>query len=226
VPADTVDETAPGSGVSLGVVDDTCDARILAELELAGGPLRWAANVTVGPPHYTPDRRPFLSLADEINDRQHDPARDAALGDADRAAWVEDLFERAFETASAMDLDYWRARIARPLRPDERRNQIPGDGVPDPTRAMGGEDRLRDPEIAIPAPSATIPLPLSQRARERHRDLSDIAALESWVREHPDRLAEIVRAPFVDTGSPCTCPPSCATATPGRCRWPGGSTTC
>ncbi|MGH8933053.1 MAG: hypothetical protein ACRDZO_21110 [Egibacteraceae bacterium] len=205
VPADTVDERAPG--VSLGVVDDTCDAQIVAELALAGGPVRCTANVTVGPPQYAPDRRPFLSLADEINDRQHDPGRDAALSDADRAAWVEDLFERAFETASAMDLDFWRAVIARGLRPDERRSRIPGDGVPQPTRAMGGEDRLRDPEIAIPEPSANIPLPLSERARERHRDLSDLAALESWVREHPDRLGEIIRAPFANTGFSMQMPP-------------------
>ncbi|MGH8909251.1 MAG: hypothetical protein ACRD0K_22845 [Egibacteraceae bacterium] len=205
VPADTVDEGTPG--VSLGVIDDTCDAQIVAELTLASGPVRCTANVTVGPPQYAPDRRPFLSLADEINDRQHDPGRDAALSDADRAAWVEDLFERAFETAAAMDLDFWRAVIARPLRPEERRSRIPGDGVPQPTRAMGGEDRLRDPEIAIPEPSANIPLPLSERARERHRDLSDLAALESWVRENPDRLAEIVRAPFADTGFSMQMPP-------------------
>jgi hypothetical protein len=148
VPADTVDESSVG--VSLGVVDDTCDARISAELVLASGSMRCTANVTVGPPHYAPDRRPFLSLADEINDRQHDPQRDAALSDADRAAWVEDLFERVFETASAMDLDFWRAQAARQLLPDERRSPIPGDGVPEPTRAMGGADRLRDRTSPFP----------------------------------------------------------------------------
>lgn len=206
VPNDTVDESSPGS--SLGVVDDTCDARIVAELALAGGPVRCTANVTVGPPQYSPDRRPFLSLADEVNDRQHDPQRDAALSDADRAAWVEDLFERAFETASAMDLDYWRAQRARQLRPDEQRTPpIPGDGVPAETRAMGGADRLRDPNIAVPEPSANIPLPLSERARQRHRDLSDLAVLEAWVRENPDRMGELIRAPFANTGFSMQMPP-------------------
>ncbi|MGH8886004.1 MAG: hypothetical protein ACRDYX_12680 [Egibacteraceae bacterium] len=205
VPSDTVDESPPGS--SLGVIDDTCDARVSAELVLAGGPLRCTANVTVGPPHYAPDRRPFLSLADEVNDREHDPQRDAALSAADRAVWVEDLFERAFETASATDVDFWRAQRARQLRPDELRSAIPGDGVPGPTRAMGGQDRLRDPNIAVPEPSANIPLPLSGRARERHRDLSDLTVLESWVRENPDRMGEIVRPPFANTGFSMQMPP-------------------
>jgi hypothetical protein len=205
VPADTVDESSPG--VSLGVVDDTCDARVVAELAVANGTLRCGANVTVAPPHYAPDRRPFLSLADEINDRQHDPQRDSALSAADRAAWVEDLFERVFETASAMDLDFWRAQRARQLRPNEQRSAIPGDGVPDPTRAMGGADRLRDPNIAVPEPSADIPLPLSERARQRHRSLSDLRDLESWVKENPNRLVEIVRPPFANTGQSMQMPP-------------------
>lgn len=205
VPADTVDESSPG--VSLGVVDDTCDARVVTELALAGGMLRCGANVTVGPPQYAPDRRPFLSLADELNDRQYDPRRDAALSADDRAGWVEDLFERVFETASAMDLDFWRAQQARQLQPDEQRSPIPGDGVPAPTRAMGGADRLRDPNIAVPPPSADIPLPLSERARQRHRALSDVRVLESWVRENPARLGELVRLPFVDTGQSMQMPP-------------------
>ncbi|WP_156045364.1 MULTISPECIES: hypothetical protein [Actinomycetes] len=42
----------------------------------------------VGPPHFAPDRRPFLSLADEINDREDDPTRDAALTPQELDAWV------------------------------------------------------------------------------------------------------------------------------------------
>lgn len=193
-PFDTIDERP--ELVSLGVVDDTCDARIVVELALGGGTLRCSGNVTVAPPHYAPDRRPFLSLADELNDRQHDPGRDTALSAEDRATWVEDLFERVFETAALMDLDFWRSARGRELQANERRAPIPGDGVPEPNRAMGGADRLRDAEITIEAPSPDVPLPLSARARERHRDLSDLSTLEAWVRENPARMGELIRPPF------------------------------
>ena len=195
VPADTVDETAQGR--SLGVVDDTCDARLVVELALAAGPMRCRANIGAGPPQYAPDRRPFLSLADEINDRQHDRLRDQSLTDDELARWIEDLFERVFETVLAMDVDWWRALAARPLAPDERRpSAIPGDGVPQPERAMGGLDRLRDGDIAIPPPSPNQPQPLSQRARDRHRNLSDLKQLIALVRGHPNRIEELVRPTF------------------------------
>lgn len=196
VPADTFDERASGAR-SLGVVDDACDARIDAELRLGGTRLRCRATVAAGPPHFAPDRRPFLSLADELNDRQHDPGRDTAMTAEDRDAWVEDLFERIFETVADFDVDFWRSQLARNLPPAERRQPpISGDGIPEPNRAMGGADRLRDPEIAIPAPSDAQPQPLAERARERHRNLSDLAELRAFVRDNPDRVDQLVRRPF------------------------------
>jgi hypothetical protein len=195
VPADTVDVTA--NDLSLGVVDDTCDARLVAELALAAGQMRCRANISAGPPQYAPDRRPFLSLADEINDREHDRRRDQSLSDEELARWIEDLFERVFETVLAMDVDWWRASAARTLAPDERRpSPIPGDGVPQRERAMGGLDRLRDADIAIPPPSPNQPQPLSQRARDRHRNLSDLKQLVALVRAHPERIEQLVRPTF------------------------------
>ena len=195
VPSDTFDERA--SGRSLGVVDDAGDARVTTELRLGATGLRCGANVTVGPPHFAPDRRPFVSVADELNDRQDDPARDAAMSPAQRDKWVEDLFERIYETVAHFDVDHWRLGLGRqPLSAAERRPPIPGDGVPQPDRAMGGADRLRDPEIAIPAPSQVLPQPVAERARERHRNLSDLAELRALVRNEPQRLAELVRRPF------------------------------
>jgi hypothetical protein len=47
------------------------------------------ANVFAGPPDFGPDRRPFLSLADELQDRCSGEAeRNAALSQKDREAWV------------------------------------------------------------------------------------------------------------------------------------------
>jgi hypothetical protein len=70
------------------------------------------------------------------------------------------------------------------------------DGVPQEDRAMGGLDPLRDPAIRILEPLPGQPFPLSERARERHRALSDINQLRSFVQQHPGRLAELIRQPF------------------------------
>jgi hypothetical protein len=200
VPADTFDARDTPQGQiprSLGVVDDTCDAVITAAVTIGGAALSARANVTVGPPHFAPDRRPFLSIADEINDREDDAAaRDAALTPGERDAWVEDLFERIAETVSLFDLDYWRGLSTTLTGSALTATSIPGDGVPAPTRAMGGRDALRDRNIAIAARSQIEPFPLSARARERHRALSDLSQLTSWILANPDRLAALVRAPF------------------------------
>ena len=58
IPSDTFDETSAGSAISLGVVDDTCEARITVELQLQGGVLGAHANIFVAPPDFGPDRRP------------------------------------------------------------------------------------------------------------------------------------------------------------------------
>jgi hypothetical protein len=171
---------------------------IAATITLAGGPLTARANIAVGPPHFAPDRRPFLSLADEINDREYDADRDAALTPEEYDRWIEDLFERVYETASLLDLDFWRSARGATV-PDtlQRESRVPlGDGVEPPEQAMGGMDPLRDPDIAIAARAQGQPYPLSERARERHRSLSDLSQLRAWLLTHPDRLDALIRRPF------------------------------
>lgn len=77
--------------LSWGVVDDTCEVLIHANLvngnpenRAAGNTLTAAARVIVGPPHFAPDRRPFYSLVDELADR--DPESVADVAAADQAA--------------------------------------------------------------------------------------------------------------------------------------------
>jgi hypothetical protein len=209
VPADTYDgaELSNQSDPSLGIIDDACE--ILVEASLGQG-LNARANVFCGPPDYAPDRRPFLSLADDLNDRAGDRAvRSDGMSDEDLDRWVEDLFERAFETVSLFNVDFWRRLRSSDLRPqDQRPAPIPDDATRDPTSAMGGRDALRDGNIALPAPSANLPLPVSGRAQERHRDLSDIFALKRFVRENPARLGALIRRPFsvspIENGSATT----------------------
>ena len=209
-PSDTYDGAdvstrANGPNPSYGVVDDTCDARISVTLGSRGRgrtPLVAHANVFVGPPDFAPDRRPFLSLADEINDRgSRNAARSAALSEQDRDAWVQDLFERAFETVSLFNVDHWRdIRGARLSGARLRARPVPGDATPQPRVAMGGLDALRAPDTAVAAPGPE-PLPMSRHAQERHREIAAIENLRDLVREQPQRLRQLVRAVFeVESG--------------------------
>src|SRR5580704_18042895 len=183
-PGDTFDETAAGSGTSLGVVDDTCEALIDVTLQLPGMPRRTLtahANVFVGPPDFGPDRRPFLSLADELNDRTAGAAaRNASLTADERDAWVQDLFERVQETISLMNLDLWRrARGINPLSADGlSARALVDDGALPPQLAMGSQDKLRNPLGRVAPVTADVPLPVTERARERHRSLASLDALK------------------------------------------------
>jgi hypothetical protein len=206
-PGDTFDETAPGSGISLGVVDDTCEARIDVTLQLPGIPRRSltaSANVFVGPPDFGPDRRPFLSLADELNDRTAGAStRSANLDSAEVEAWVQDLFERVQETVSLMNVDFWRrARGINPLSANDLlAHPLPADGALPAEQAMGSRDKLRAPLSRVEPVTPNVPLPVTERAGERHRSLADINALKDLVAEDPDRMKTLVRAAFeVDPG--------------------------
>jgi hypothetical protein len=201
MPGDTFDEIAPGSGISLGVVDDTCEARIDVELRIPGTPqrvLRAHANVFVGPPDFGPDRRPFLSLADELNDRTAGAEdRNAAVAGTDLEAWVQDLFERVFETVSLMNVDFWRS--ARGLMLTGTRlspTSLPGDGAEPVDQAMGSRDVLRNLDERIDPFTSDTPLPVSEHARERHRTLADIQTLKDFVVQSPDRMKALIRAAF------------------------------
>ncbi|MFZ6780177.1 hypothetical protein ACO0LD_25370 [Undibacterium sp. Ji83W] len=201
-PWDTYDGADVGGGnISLGVVDDTCEARVKATLRFPGATgrtLNTTANVFVAPPDFAPDRRPFLSMADEINDRSGDMARrNAAMTTAERERWVEDLFERVYETLSLFNVDHYRDLRAMDLPANARLpRKITGDGMLEPLRAFGGRDPLRNQNFTIPNGNAADPLPLTTHARSRHRYLSDLQALHDFVQLHPTRLKELIRQSF------------------------------
>jgi hypothetical protein len=201
VPADTYDgaQRNNDSGPSLGVVDDTCEARIEVALKLPGSraALTAHANVFVGPPDFAPDRRPFLSLADEINDRAGDAAaRTAAMTADQQGAWVEDLFERIYETVSLLNVDHYRAARGVTLSGQRLAAQLVGDEVPNPRQAMGGRDALRNPFYRVAAATPNQPLPLSQHARRQHRAIADLQNLRDFIALMPDRVPSLVRPPF------------------------------
>ena len=199
VPPDTFDGAEAASSRSLGVVDDTCEARMQVSLTLPGAPAPFIAfaNVFSGPPDFGPDRRPFMSLADELNDRSADAAaRSAAMTPAERDAWVEDLFERVYETVSLFNLDHYRSERAITLTGNRLAPQLVGDHVPQQTRAMGGRDALRNPRYTVENESDNEPLPLSKHARRQHRAIADAQALRDFIALNPGRIESLVRAPF------------------------------
>lgn len=202
-PSDTYDgaDVNPTNNPSLGVVDDTCEARIEISLPLpvpVKMSLTTSASVFVGPPDFAPDRRPFLSLADELNDRMGDSGvRTTRMSPSERDAWVEDLFERIYETVSLFNLDLQRRAKAIRLTGDRLASApIPKDKTRESAKAMGGQDALRNPLFALPAVSQNIQLPLSDHARMRHRMLADLEGLRGFVGQNPGRLAELIRSSF------------------------------
>ncbi|QCB47666.1 hypothetical protein [Hydrogenophaga sp. PAMC20947] len=205
VPGDTydaVDQNAP-RGASLGVVDDTCEVHFDVSLNVSAG-LSLAARAVafVAPPDFAPNHRPFLSIADELNDRDGAAAkRNVDLTGAALSAWVEDLFERIYETVSLFNVDHFRSQRAAVLPSSKiEATDLDQGARPDPASAMGGHDALRSQVFQLEGATVNNPLPLSQHARMRHRALSDIQNLLALVAIDAlagrNRVREIVRAPF------------------------------
>ena len=206
-PVDTYDMVIPETNTipnqpSLGVVDDTCEAQVTVSLALREGPkvpLVARANIFVGPPDFGPDRRPFLSLADELQDRcSGAEERNAALSHKDREAWVRDLFERVYETVSLLNVDRLQRERSILLSGKRLRSEpIHGDEVTLPRQhAMTKWDALRNKAYTVPAASVDEPLPLSEHARTRHLSIQDTDGLLELIAEHPDRLEALIRQPF------------------------------
>jgi len=111
-PDDTYDGADDDSrnNQSYGVVDDTCDVLIEAVVVVGRTRHRALARVFSGPPDYAPDRRPFLSLADEFLDRDGPPANQPAETQIEALDRMADLFQRVFETVSLANVDAMRDR--------------------------------------------------------------------------------------------------------------------
>jgi hypothetical protein len=191
---------SPGFGPSLGVVDDTCEVHFEVSLQRGAAlpALTAKAVAFVGPPDFAPDRRPFLSTADELNDRAGDAtARNAAVDNTDLDPWVADLFQRVYETVSLFNVDSYRRSRAANLPPEKLKpRDIDAAARSNPTRAMGGRDALRNPLYRLAAPTTDDPLPLSEHARMRHRAMCDLQNLIEIVSLDANRIKTMVRPPF------------------------------
>ncbi|MBV8187242.1 MAG: hypothetical protein JO339_08390, partial [Alphaproteobacteria bacterium] len=113
-PSDSYDGSAAGQNVSWGVVDDLCDGIVEAQVVAGGQRYVASARVLSVTPDYSPDRRPFVSFADDLADRDL-PAPAVEGTDLEEGeAEIGDLFQRVFETASQTNVDLERARGLEP----------------------------------------------------------------------------------------------------------------
>jgi hypothetical protein len=94
---------------SLGLVDDLGDGIISCTLK---GVEPAKARIVVGPPHFSPDRRPPVSIADDLMDKEdRNGPRSPQWAQGGNLLMakleIQDLLDRAFETAGASNLDVW-----------------------------------------------------------------------------------------------------------------------
>lgn len=178
------------SGVSLGLVDDTCDGIISCWIEGANDVERASARIVVGPPDYAPDRRPLVSLADGLKDRvgRHEVFEPGYIADnpAETEREISDLMERALETMALMNLDVVNDRVDV----QENFEAAIARGIPYPES---------DHEHYAFPPSQPVPgnrLPLTEQGREFHRRQSVPAVFTDLLSKRPDLVARLIRSPL------------------------------
>ncbi|HTJ73996.1 MAG TPA: hypothetical protein VL337_01400 [Acidimicrobiales bacterium] len=199
-PSDTYDGADQGANVSWGVVDDTCDGVITAELVVAGRRFVASARVSAGPPDYAPDRRPFASLADDLADRDLDPASadDLLAAEADTQARLADLFQRVWETAGLVNVDAIRARALSDnsyLSDNAKVDDLPYTDW----RSMRPQDTPyadAKVEAVIPSTGTEPRLPWSQLVGLAHDPLAEEDELIDFMLTQADRVRQMVRPPY------------------------------
>jgi hypothetical protein len=192
---DGSDVTSPVSSErSWGVVDDTCDGTIRAIVTIGGERFATTARFFSAPPDFAPDRRPFLSLADDLTDRDLPlPAADDALTTEE----IADLFQRVFETLSLLNLDANRAWAIA----DNSSSSLPGKSLNLPyidRDTMTARDRPYADKVPdlISKPVAHDRLPYSSVAAAVHGSLTDVEALTDFLRTFGVRVEQLLRPPY------------------------------
>jgi hypothetical protein len=207
-PQDGYDGADVGTFRAWGTVDDTSDAILEATLNWQGQRFHAMARIFTGPPDFSPDRRPFFSIADDLADRDLPaPSVDDAT-ERETIAEIVDLFKRAFEAVSQFNVDGARFlgllgnRLALAGSAPPSASTLPAvDG-----RSMTAEDTPyvdRSPALVAPQPAsidsntvANDRLPYSTAARFVHAELMDEAILIDFLRRRPDHVRQLIRPPI------------------------------
>ncbi len=194
-PGDTYDgaDDASRNNRSYGVIDDTCDAVIEAIVVASGDRLRTTARVFCGPPDFAPDRRPFVSLADELIDRDP-PAQEPVEAPLEALDRLADLFQRAYETASLANVDAMRDRaigggqVGGTPRDKPRTN--------DESMTPSDKPYYRFDQVEIGQPTPTQRLPYAAAAQDRHLAHAESEDLASFLRDQPELVRRLIRPPY------------------------------
>lgn len=198
------------NGVSLGLVDDVSDGII--SCSLAGTPLVARARVVVAPPHYAPDRRHLISIADGLKDRvgreevhkknyfseteqTHRPTVNSqgevgcqpVIKRQMARLEIHDLLERVIETMGLSNLDAFNDRVDLN---DNPLNAIIS-GLPYKPPLKPGEHGV----FQTPPSTDQYPLPLFEMGRQNHRRLSSLEIFENLLRQNPSTIAKKIRPP-------------------------------
>ena len=203
-PADSYDGANVGNNQSWGVVDDTCDAVITANIVVAGQRFSASTRVLVGPPDFAPDRRPFYSCADDLADRDLenlDIEGDLELSQEE----ISDLFNRVFETVSLMNVDAVRTRAI--LENAGTAGAKNFDGLPKiDKRSLTIDDKPyvdKSPELLQSdepqLESRSVPhdrLPYSQAAAFVHTPLAEMDVMLEFLRSHADHVRKLIRPAY------------------------------
>jgi hypothetical protein len=187
------------------VVDDTCDGVIEAQLTVGGSRFVATTRVLSGVPDYAPDRRPFVSFASDLADRDLPPLEVDKKTQAETSAEIADLFTRVFETLSLLNLDANRYKAVEVNMNDPPPPNYPGLPQLD-ERTMTREDKpyvdltpdlLDSRKVAQESVGVPFePLPYSAVARMAHAPLTDTDSLLNYLRTHKDHVRRLIRPPY------------------------------
>ena len=204
-PCDSYDGADVGDWRSWGVVDDTCDGIIAAQLVIGGVRFVATARVLSGVPDFAPDRRPFVSLAADLADRELPPVEVSRQTFDETSAEIADLFARVFETAGLMNLDATRYKAIEININDPPPPNYPGLPQID-ERMMTRDDTPYVDLIPVLLDSARVaqqsvgvpfqPLPYSAVASAAHAPLTDLDSLRDFLRTHKDHVKRLIRPPY------------------------------
>jgi hypothetical protein len=182
--------------LSLGLVDDLSDGFV--ECSLAGIGLIARARVVVSPPDFAPDRRHLVSFADGLSDRIkraevyndtfYAEVSELEPGLTKASAEIRDLMERILETLSTINLEATANRV------DTIENVV---FALQSDRSVGPGDHLG---LTPPIPTKEQPFPLTDAARELHRQFVVLDIFRHYVHQHEKELRTVIRPPF--TGDP------------------------
>jgi hypothetical protein len=193
VPADTYDGADRGDERSFGVVDDTCDALIEAVVVAGGVRLRAVARVFCSPPDFAPDRRPFVSLADDLIDRDPPAAEPREILD-DSLKRLADLFQRVFETVSLANVDAMRDRSIGGGQDGGSSSDRPK--TDDQSMTPKDKPYYQPDKGVIPPPTPDARVPFADKAKEVHTPLAEADDLALFLRDNPALIKRLVRPPY------------------------------